>query len=88
MSKLHSLNEKDQEKSPYKKSTEKILRLQKYVYGLADAGRYWCLLVKQKLLRLGSIISSNDPEIFLWKENNLLQGTIICHVKDIVYDGN
>ena len=49
-------------------NTDKIWRLQKCVYDLADASRYWYLPVKKESFRLDANISSTDPQIFLGKK--------------------
>ena len=72
---------------PKEANTNKIWRLQKCVYGLGDASRYWYLRVKEELLELGASFGSTGPGIFFWKENNTLEGILICHVDDIVYGG-
>ena len=43
-------------------NTDKIWKLQKYVYGLADARRYWYLRVKELIFKFGTIINSTDQE--------------------------
>ena len=53
------------------------------VYGLADAIRYCCLQVKEKLPKIGVIGTSTDPVIFYWKQNGKLVGIQICHVDNI-----
>ena len=73
--------------APKEANTNKIWRLQICAHGLADASRYWCLQVKKELFKPGASISSTDPGIFFWKENNTLADTLICHVDDIVYGG-
>ena len=47
---------------PKEANTNKVWKLQKCVYGLADACRYWYLPVEEELLKLGAKISSIDPE--------------------------
>ena len=64
-------------------NTSKVWKLQKCVYGLADASRYWYLHVREELLKLGAKISSLDPGLFYWLENNTLIGVLACHVDDI-----
>ena len=49
---------------PKEANSNKIWRLQKCVYGLADAGRYWCLRVKEELIKLGANVSSVDLGLF------------------------
>ena len=78
----------EREKSIYdhqkKPTPNKIWRLQKRVYGLAEARKYWYLPVKEDLIKLGAIITSTDPGILFRKENISLEG---IHVDDIVYGG-
>ena len=74
-------------RSPKEATTNKVWELQKCVYGLGDACRYWYLRVKEELLNLGGNVSSTDPGIFYWKENNELICILVCHVDDIVYGG-
>ena len=68
---------------PAEANTSKVWKLQKCVYGLADASRYWYLHVREELLKLGAKISSLDPGLFYWLENNTLIGVLACHVDDI-----
>ena len=49
---------------PKKANTNKIWRLQKYVYDLADASMYWYLGVKKELIKLGANVNSVDPGLF------------------------
>ena len=72
---------------PTETATNKVWKLQKCVYGLGDASRYWYLRVKEELINLSGNVSSTDPGIFCWKEYNELIGILICHVDDIVYGG-
>ena len=51
---------------PKEAETNKIWRLKKCVYGLADASRYWYLRVKDVLINLGATICSVDQGMFLW----------------------
>ena len=72
---------------PKETATNKVWKLQKCVYGLGDASRYRYLRVKEELINLSGNVSSTDPGIFCWKENNESIGILICHVDDIVYGG-
>ena len=58
------------------------------MYGLADASRYWYLRVREELLKLGAKISSIDPGLFYWRENNTLTGILACHMDDMIWGGN
>ena len=54
---------------PKEANTNKIWRLQKCVYGLAEASRYWYFRVKEEVIKLGANVSSIDPGLFYWKED-------------------
>ena len=69
-------------------NTNKILRLQKCVPCLADAGRYWYLHVKEELIKLGANVSSFDPGLFYWKEHYKFVGILACYVDDMIWGGN
>ena len=73
---------------PKEANTAKIWRLLKCVYGLSDASRYWYLRVKEELIKLGAIVSSVDPALFFWEDNNNLIGILACHVDDMIWGGN
>ena len=70
------------------KEANKIWKLQKCVYGLADASRYWYLRVKEELIKLGTNESSVDPSLFYWKEHYKLVGILACNVDDMIWGGN
>ena len=57
-------------RAPKEANTNRIWRLQKCVQSLANARGYWYLRVKEELFKLGASISSTEPGIFFWKENN------------------
>ena len=58
------------------------------MYGLADASRYWYLCVREELLKLGAKISSRDPRLFYWRENNTLTGILACHIDYMIWGSN
>ena len=58
------------------------------MYGLADASRYWYLCVREELLKLRTKISSIDPGLFYWTENNTLTGILACHIDEMIWGGN
>ena len=64
------------------------MKLRKSVYGLADASRYWYLRVREELFKLGAKISSIDPGLFYWRENNTLVSILACHIVDMILGGN
>ena len=69
-------------------NTNKIWKLQKCVYGLADASWYWYTRVKEELIKFGAKVSSVDPGLFCWKEHYKLVGILACHVGDMIWRGN
>ena len=75
-------------KPPKEASTNKIWLLQKCVYGLSDASRFWYLRVREEIIKLDGEVSALDQGLFLFFENNELQGIISCFVDDMVYGGN
>ena len=66
--------------------TLNIRKLQKCVYSLADASRYWYLHAKWELVRLVAKVSSIDPGIFYWQNNSGLISTIACYM-DMILGG-
>ena len=73
---------------PVECNTEKIWKLRKTVYGLADAPRVWFLRLKEELLRLGVTISTYDQGLFFWHSSETLEGILICFVDDILWGGS
>ena len=73
---------------PKEANTNKIWRLQKCVYGLADANRYRYLRVKEELIDLGANVSSVEPVLLYWKEHYNLVGILACHVDDMIWGVN
>ena len=69
-------------------NTNNIWKLQKCVYGLADASRYWYLRVKEELIKLGANVSPVDPGLLYWKEHYKLVGIFPCHVDDMIWGSN
>ena len=52
-------------KPPKEAETNKVWRLKKCVYGLADASRYWYLHLKDVLINLGATVCNVDQRMFL-----------------------
>ena len=50
---------------PPEANTNKLWKLLKCIYGLADASRFWYLRVKEELLDLNAKISNVDPSSFI-----------------------
>ena len=65
-----------------------IWKLQKPLYGLGDSARLWYLTLKGHLLSVGCVISKLDKSLFMYYENNKLQGLVVIHVDDILYSGS
>ena len=57
---------------PKEANTTKIWKLQKCVYCLHDASRFWYLREIEEFIKLGPYISSVHTIIFYWKENSCL----------------
>ena len=53
-----------------------------------DATLYWCLRVKEGLIKLGSNVNSVDLGIFYWKEKNRLVGLLASHVDVMIWGGD
>ena len=70
---------------PKEANTNKIWKLKKCVYGLADASQYWYLRVKEELIKLGANVSSVDWVLFYWKEHYKLVRIVACHVRNIIW---
>ena len=62
--------------------------MKKCVYGFGDASRNWYLSIKEKLEELKIKYCKLDPALFVYHENNKLQGIICAHVDDFIYGGN
>jgi len=72
---------------PKEASTNKVWKLNKCVYGLSDANRYWYLKVREELLKLGAQPSQLDQGIFYWSHNGEIIGIVVCFVDDIIWAG-
>ena len=64
-----------------------IWKLNKVVYGLADASRAWYLCVKDVLTQLGLKISAYNEALFYWNKKSQLQEMTIIHVDAFVWWG-
>ena len=62
--------------APKEANTTKIWKLQKGVYGLANASHYWYLYVREQLIKFGVNVSSVDSRIFYWKGNSPFVGIL------------
>jgi hypothetical protein len=72
---------------PKESNTCKIWKLNKTVYGLADAPRVWYLRLKEELLKLGATVSTYDQGVFFWHSSSGLEGVLICFVDDQLWGG-
>ena len=66
---------------------EKIWRLKRCLYGLADAPREWYDRVCEEMKKMGATVSIYDKSVFMWHEDSKLVGLIITHVDDFEYCG-
>ena len=58
------------------------------MYGRPDVRRYWYLRVREELSKLEAKISSIDPGLFYWRENNTLIDILACHVDNMTWGCN
>ena len=72
---------------PREADTNKVWKLKKTVYGLADASRTWYLRVREELEKFGVLVSRYDEAIFFWRTESGLEGLICCHVDDFLWGG-
>ena len=72
---------------PKEAKTSKIWSLNKCVYDLADAPRYWYLTVREELCKLGVKPSKYDQGIFYYYKNEDIIGIIILFVDDFLWAG-
>ena len=72
-------------KPPPEANTNKLWRLLKCVYGLADAPRKWYLRLTEELVRLGCKQHKIDKGLFVYTLNNALVSVLTCCVDDIAF---
>lgn len=66
-----------------------LWKLEKCVYGLADASLHWYKRVKAFMESIGGKVSTMDPAIFHWhNKDNKVVGILACHVDDFLYSGS
>ena len=78
-------------KPPKEAKTDKLWKLLKAPYGLADAGRKWYIRVQEEFKDLGAVNLSCDRAVFIWKNTSAAAGPcgiLISHVDDFLYGGN
>ena len=59
--------------------------MKKCVYGLGDASKIWYLSIKEKLEELKVKCCKSAPTLFVYHENNKLQGIICTHVDYFIF---
>ena len=64
-----------------------IWKLNRCVYGLADASLKWYDRVRKFMIQNGCKVSSIDPALFLWHDEGRLVGIIAVHVDDFLWSG-
>ena len=73
---------------PIEANAKGIWRLNKTVYGLADASRSWYLKLKEELTRLHGKPTTLDGGIFVWHNSKKeLVGIMGCFVDDVLWGG-
>ena len=77
-------------KPPKEAGTNKLWRLNKCVYGLNEASRYWYNRVHEEFLKVGLTKSQYDDAMFYFKPSNTetCEGIIVIHVDDFLYGGS
>ena len=66
-----------------------LWKLEKCVYGLTDASLHWYRTVKCFMESIGGKVSTMDPAIFYWNDQDYkLEGILACHVDDFLYSGS
>ena len=75
-------------KPPKEAKTDKLWKLLKCVYGLADASRQWYLTLLREIHEAGGQVSAHDGGLFFChtKEGELI-GLMPCHVDDVLWSG-
>ena len=72
---------------PKEAQTNKIWKLKKCVYGLADASQYWYLKVREELCKLGARSSQLDQGLITFRNQTKIVGIVILFVDDIIWAG-
>ena len=67
---------------------DKVWKLHRCIYGLADAPREWYNKVVEELIKLKGVRSLIDPAMFMWyNDADELIGHLSCHVDDFEFTG-
>ena len=73
---------------PKEAQTNYLWKLNKTVYGLADANRNWYLKLKDELITLNGKPVKLDASIFTWfNKDDKLIGVMSCFVDDVLWGG-
>ena len=77
-------------KPPKEANTKNIWKLNKCVYGLNEASRYWYNRVYEEFLNIGLMKCDYDDALFYYKPNRKepCEGIIVIHVDDFLYGGS
>ena len=65
-----------------------LWKLQRCVYGLDDAGRHWYLRILEEIKKLNGKKSVYDEAVYMWHQNEELEGLMISHVDDFLHGGS
>ena len=73
---------------PKKDQINKVWKHRKCIYGLVDASRYWCLKLREELIKLGATPTQLDQGTFIWSKDSKPIGIMACFVADVLWGGN
>ena len=65
-----------------------VWRLQKAAYGMGEAAREWYETLSKTLKKHGMVKSKNDPALFFYKKDDVLEGIMAVHVDDFLFGGD
>ena len=72
---------------PLEAETDKIWKLNKCIYGLADAPRMWFTELSETLEGIGMEVCTYDESFLYWRHEGRLRGIMGVHVDDILNGG-
>ena len=73
---------------PLEAETDNLWKLNKCMYGLADAPRMWYTELIETLEKLGMEVSLYDESFLFWRYNDKLRGLMGVHVDDFLNGGS
>ena len=73
---------------PLEAETDKLWKLNKCIYGLADAPRMWFTELCETLEKLGMEVCTYDESFLFWRQEGGLLGIMGVHVDDILNGGS